>query len=79
MVRFVFANPAVQTLPPVNGPIEETPKTEVLHLLEPKTILYYDFFYQCRHCRQVYWKGTHFDQLKEKIANLGLLLIFEFK
>jgi uncharacterized protein with PIN domain len=50
-----------------NGPIEEKPKTEVFHLLEPKTKLYYGRFYQCRACEQVYWKGTHFDKLKEKI------------
>jgi uncharacterized protein len=50
-----------------NGHVKETPKAEVLHLLEPKTILYYDLFYQCRNCGQVYWKGTHFDPLKERI------------
>lgn len=51
-----------------NGSVQEIPKAEVFHLLEPKTKLYYDLFYQCRHCGQVYWKGTHFDQLKEKIG-----------
>lgn len=54
-----------------NGPVEETPKAEVLHLLEPKTKLYYDLFYQCRHCGQVYWKGTHFDRLKEKLKRFA--------
>lgn len=50
-----------------NGHIEEKPKEEVFHLLEPKTKLYYDRFYQCRECGQVYWKGTHFDPLEQKI------------
>ncbi len=50
-----------------NGPVEETPKADVFHLLEPKTKLYYDRFYQCRHCEQVFWKGTHFDKLKGKV------------
>ena len=50
-----------------NGPVEERSKAEVFHLLEPKTKRYYDRFYQCRHCGQVYWKGTHFDKLTKKI------------
>ncbi len=50
-----------------NGAIEGVAKKDVLELLEPKTILYYDTFFQCRQCGQVYWKGTHFDKLQKKI------------
>lgn len=51
-----------------NGAIEETPKANVLDQLEPKTIRYYNRFFQCGQCGQVYWKGTHFDKLQERIG-----------
>lgn len=50
-----------------NGRIYKTSKELVLHLLEPKTKLYYDEFFQCGDCGQVFWKGSHFPDLKEKI------------
>ena len=50
-----------------NGIIEKTDKKKVLHLLEPKTKKYYEEFYQCRACGQVYWKGSHYPALMEKI------------
>ena len=50
-----------------NGEIKKVRKEDVLEKLEPKTILYYNAFYQCGLCGQVYWKGTHFDRLTEKI------------
>ncbi len=31
-----------------------------------------DMFYQCENCKQVYWKGTHFNLIKKDIENLGL-------
>ncbi|MDX9788582.1 MAG: Mut7-C RNAse domain-containing protein [Desulfobacterales bacterium] len=50
-----------------NGVIHETSKEAVWHLLEPKTKIYYREFFQCADCGRVYWKGTHFPRLKEKI------------
>lgn len=50
-----------------NGIIHKTTKEEVYHLLEPKTKLYYDEFYQCEDCAQVYWKGSHFSRLQGKV------------
>ena len=34
-------------------------KKMVEHLLEPKTRLYFDDFWQCTSCGQVYWEGSH--------------------
>jgi uncharacterized protein len=51
-----------------NGPIEKTAKEDVLTRLEPKTILYYNTFFQCHHCGQVYWRGSHFEKLCDKIG-----------
>ena len=51
-----------------NGLIRETTKEAVWHLLEPKTQKYYQEFFQCEACGQVYWKGTHFPRLEARIA-----------
>lgn len=53
-----------------NGSIRPVPKESVLEYLEPKTILYYDEFYQCGNCKQVYWKGSHYDHLKGVIEDI---------
>lgn len=43
-----------------NGTLERVEKTAVIHLLEPKTKRYFDDFFQCQVCRQIYWQGSHF-------------------
>ena len=50
-----------------NGPLKSVRKEDILEHLEPKTILYYNTFFQCRQCGQIYWKGTHFEELEKKV------------
>ena len=50
-----------------NGSIEKIAKAHILSRLEPKTILYYHTFFQCRHCGKIYWRGSHFEKLCAKI------------
>ena len=40
-------------------------KREILHRLEPKTKKYYDEFRICPECDRIYWKGTHFEHMRE--------------
>jgi hypothetical protein len=56
--------------PNCNGPIREVPKEEVEHLLEPKTRRYYDRFFRCSGCGQIYWRGSHYSRILEKIDRL---------
>ncbi len=42
-----------------NGMVEAVSKNTVEHLLEPKTRQYFDKFWQCTSCGQVYWEGSH--------------------
>ncbi len=42
-----------------NGMVEEVSKQTVEHLLEPRTRQYFDDFWQCTNCGQVYWEGSH--------------------
>jgi uncharacterized protein with PIN domain len=50
-----------------NAPLEPAEKAKVLGQLEPLTKIYYDQFRRCRGCGQVYWSGSHFEKLEERI------------
>ncbi|PKL51390.1 MAG: twitching motility protein PilT [Candidatus Riflebacteria bacterium HGW-Riflebacteria-2] len=50
-----------------NGMLERVEKAAVLHRLEPKTKLYFDDFFQCQSCRQVYWQGSHLAAINQLI------------
>ncbi|WP_114783087.1 Mut7-C RNAse domain-containing protein [Botryobacter ruber] len=53
-----------------NGPIVAVAKEEVLEQLPPNTRLYFHEFYQCRNCRRVYWKGSHYERMQQFIQRL---------
>lgn len=50
-----------------NGPIIHVAKEEILDKLEPLTKKYYNEFYKCQTCQQIYWKGSHFQKLTKKL------------
>ena len=53
-----------------NGILEPVEKGDILHLLEPGTKKYFQYFEQCRQCGKVYWKGTHHDRMSRMIERL---------
>ena len=42
-----------------NGIVASVDKQAIENQLEPKTRLYFDTFWQCRSCGQIYWEGSH--------------------
>lgn len=46
-----------------NGLLHAVEKAVIFDRLEPKTQRYYDEFQQCDTCGQVYWRGSHFEQM----------------
>ncbi|MFP4473350.1 MAG: Mut7-C RNAse domain-containing protein [Candidatus Omnitrophota bacterium] len=50
-----------------NGPIRRVAKSRVLAVLPPKTRRCYQKFFQCGSCGKIYWKGSHYQRLNEKI------------
>lgn len=42
-------------------------KPEILHRLEVRTSEYYNEFFICPDCDQIYWKGSHFENMLEFI------------
>ncbi|MBF8964952.1 Mut7-C ubiquitin/RNAse domain-containing protein [Pontibacter sp. FD36] len=53
-----------------NGNIVAVDKQEVLEQLPPKTKQYFDEFYQCQQCKQVYWKGSHYERMMELVHKI---------
>ncbi len=51
-----------------NGRIGAVDKSAVWDRLEPKTRKYYDRFYRCGQCGQVYWEGSHYEGLRARIT-----------
>lgn len=54
-----------------NGLLQTVPKEAILSELEPKTILYYEDFFQCADCRKIYWRGSHFERMTAFINGLN--------
>jgi hypothetical protein len=53
-----------------NHLLEAVEKDAILDRLEPLTRAYFDEFRICPSCGQIYWKGSHFDRMQSKIADL---------
>ena len=63
--------------PVCNTKLKATPKEQLSGKLEKNTFTYYDKFWKCPNCGQVYWQGAHWKQisntLKEAEAKLEKL------
>lgn len=55
-----------------NGMLREVPKHEILAALahEPRTLRYYDEFLRCEDCGRIYWRGSHFKKLTDRLARI---------
>jgi uncharacterized protein with PIN domain len=54
-----------------NGILTPVPKEAVLERLEPLTARYYNEFSQCLDCNQVYWKGSHYNNMLDFIQTMN--------
>ncbi len=54
-----------------NGRINSIGKDEVEDRLELKTKKFYETFYRCSGCGKVYWKGSHFSSILDKISAIS--------
>jgi uncharacterized protein len=53
-----------------NAALCAVPKEQVLSQLEPLTKTYYEQFRNCSGCGQLYWAGSHFDKLLDRVEKL---------
>ena len=54
-----------------NSPLQPVAKQDVIERLEPLTKKYYDEFHICPSCKQIYWKGSHFEHMQQMIIELA--------
>jgi uncharacterized protein with PIN domain len=54
-----------------NHPLEAADKDLILDRLEPLTKQYFDEFHICPACKQIYWKGSHYDQMQSLIVKIA--------
>ena len=50
-----------------NGKLVPVEKKEILHRLQARTAKYYKEFFNCPACNQIYWKGSHYENMLEFI------------
>jgi uncharacterized protein len=54
--------------PICNTKLEAATKEQLKDKLEPNTYRYYDRFWRCPNCGQVYWQGAHWKQITETLS-----------
>ncbi len=42
-----------------------------VHQLQAKTALYYEEFCYCQSCGKIYWKGSHYEKMKDYLSQLA--------
>lgn len=53
-----------------NGLLHAIDKVAVSDRVPRTSLLHYDKFFQCEHCGQVYWEGSHVERMRHRIAEL---------
>ena len=53
-----------------NQPLEPVNKETILDRLEPLTRQYFDQFHICPTCGQIYWKGSHYEQMQNLVEKI---------
>lgn len=56
-----------------NGLLAEVPKAAIADRLPEQTRRCFDVFFQCTRCGKLYWKGSHFDNMEERISRIKSL------
>lgn len=53
-----------------NGLIQSVEKEKITAFLLPNTRHTFNEFFQCMNCQQIYWKGSHYQRMQEKIERI---------
>jgi uncharacterized protein with PIN domain len=65
-----LADPLTRCLNCNNG-LTSVDKQDVIHQIEARTTKYYSEFFRCHICDQIYWKGSHYQHMKEFINQIA--------
>jgi uncharacterized protein len=53
-----------------NASLQRVAKADVIKKLEPLTKIHYEEFRRCMGCGQIYWAGSHFSKLQERLEEI---------
>ena len=54
--------------PVCNTKLTATPKEQLSGELQKKTFTYYEKFWKCSNCGQIYWQGAHWKQINSTLS-----------
>ena len=54
--------------PVCNSKLAAIPKEQLQRELKKNTITYYDKFWKCHNCGQIYWQGAHWTQINSTLS-----------
>lgn len=55
--------------PRCNGLLKETPKADVRDLVPDESFNAFDEFWVCGDCSRAYWKGSHWEKIRETLGS----------
>jgi uncharacterized protein with PIN domain len=58
---------SVSRCPKCNGLINPVSKDDIIHQLPESTAAYYDEFWKCPDCSQIYWRGAHWKKITKTL------------
>lgn len=58
---------ATSRCPKCNTKVKPLPKEEAAEKVEKTTFSYYNEFWQCPKCRQIYWQGAHWTRIRRTL------------
>jgi len=53
-----------------NALLRKVEKNAISQRLKPKTEKYYDHFFICGNCDKIYWKGSHYQKMRQRLSSL---------
>lgn len=53
-----------------NGELIPVGKNAIMALVPPRSRRFMKLFWQCQGCRKVYWQGSHYEKLKQWLADI---------
>jgi uncharacterized protein with PIN domain len=73
-VEHVFLHYGLKRLDPrcmkCGGRLAWIPKASVRQEAPPRTYCWLDDFYRCLRCRQLFWKGTHWNKISDRLTRM---------
>ncbi|MBC7130060.1 Mut7-C RNAse domain-containing protein [Candidatus Bathyarchaeota archaeon] len=60
--------------PKCNAHVKPVPKEKVADKVENTTFIYYDEFWECPKCGQIYWQGAHWKRIKVTLETAKKLI-----